>query len=363
MPRHRSARTRVDRGIYRDADGYEVVANVGTRTKAKRFALEAELADLRAWQDQARQALRQTAPAPGRRGATLASDITRYIDQVKTLASWKELRAELRAWTALYGHLPRRRITPELVRKARVAWRAIGVAPKTVNNRVSALRRMWRTLDVVPGSPPPVTPCDGLRALPVPRVRKTPITPDVILAVYRALLAQERRGRLRSAKTRARFMVLATTGVRPSELMRARPEDLSLETTPPYWITRDGKGGRRASALPLNREMVEAWKVFVGASAWGPYETSAFARTLRAAGWPSGVRPYRLRSTVGIELSTRGIDLADVAGWLGHTDLGTTRADYVPVLSPRMLEATERLAGRVAWPAEEEEEGEGGAVH
>lgn len=359
MPRHRSARTRVDRGIYRDADGYEVVANVGRRSKAKRFPLEVDLSAMRAWQDQARQALRQTGPGSGRRGGTLAGDIDRFIAQVKTLASWKELRAELRAWTALYGeHLPRRRLTPELVRQARVAWAEQGVAPKTINNRVSALRRLWRTLDAVPGAPAPVTPCDGLRALVVPRVRKTPITPDVILAVYRQLLAQERRGRLRTARTRARFMVLVTTGVRPSELMRARPEDLSLEATPPYWITRDGKGGRRASALPLNREMVEAWTVFVAADAWGPYETSAFARTLRSAGWPADVRPYRLRSTVGIELSSRGIDLADVAGWLGHTDIRTTRADYVPVLSPRMLEATERLAGRVTWPA-----GDDDAVH
>ncbi len=177
-----------------------------------------------------------------------------------------------------------------------------------------------------------------------------PVTPDLIVRVYRHLLRAERAGTLRTARTRARFMVLATTGVRPSELMRAVPADLSLDTDPPYWLTRDGKGGRRASALPLNAEMLEAWKVFIRADAWGPYETSAFARTLRSAGWPADVRPYRLRSSVGIELSTRGIDLADVAGWLGHADLDTTRADYVPVLAPRMIDATQRIAGRLSWP-------------
>jgi integrase len=361
MPRHRSPRTRVERGIYRDAAGYEVVAHVGARRKARRYPRDTPLATMRAWQDATRLALRTTpAPRPTARSApTLAADVDRYIAQVRTLVSWRELRAELRAWVRLAPQGLRRQLTPEVVRRARVTWLDAGVSPKTINHRVAALRRMIRTLDAVPGAPLPVTPCDGLRRLPVPRVPKIPITPDVILRVYRALLARERQGVLRTAKTRARYMVLATTGVRPSELMRAQPEDLSLDTTPPYWLTRDGKGGRRASALPLNPEMLEAWRVFVAAGAWGRYETSAFARTLRAAGWPADVRPYRLRATVGIELSARGIDLADVAGWLGHTDLDTTRADYVPVLAPRMVQAMQTLAGRVVWPTREED----GPVH
>lgn len=144
--------------------------------------------------------------------------------------------------------------------------------------------------------------------------------------------------------------MLATTGVRPSELMRAEPADVVLDADPPYWLTRDGKGGRRASGVPLNDEMVTAWRVFHVAQAWGRYETSAFARTLRHAGWPADVPPYRLRASVGIALSSQGVDLADVAGWLGHRDLVTTRTSYVPVLAPRMREATARLAGRVVWP-------------
>jgi len=358
MPRHRSARTRIDRGIYQDAQGFEVVVCVARRTKAKRFPLGTSLATMRAWQDEARPALRTAAPSAPR-GGSLAADVDRYLAQVQTLVSWRELRSELRAWVALYGERPRAQLTPAHVRTARVTWQRAGVAARTINHRVEALRRLTRTLDHVPGRPAPVTPCDGLRPLTVPRVPKVPITPDIIVAVYVELLRRERVGLLRTAKTRARFMVLATTGVRPSELMRARPEDLSLETDPPYWLTRDGKGGRRASALPLNTEMLEAWRVFVAAAAWGPYETSAFARTLRAAGWPADVRPYRLRSTVGIELSSRGIDLADVAGWLGHSDLATTRADYVPILAPRMVEAMQRIAGRVVWPRE----GDQGPVH
>jgi integrase len=64
------------------------------------------------------------------------------------------------------------------------------------------------------------------------------------------------------------------------------------------------------------------------------------------------VRPYRLRSTVGITLSELGVDLADVSAWLGHTDLETTRAHYVPVLDPRIVAAAKRLEGRLGWGEE-----------
>ena len=104
---------------------------------------------------------------------------------------------------------------------------------------------------------------------------------------------------------------------------------------------------RRLSALPLNADMVAAWRLFVRVEAWGTYETSAFARTLRAAGWPADVPPYRLRATVGMALSERGIDFADVGGWLGHTDLDTTRTHYVPLIDARMQRATDALAGRL----------------
>lgn len=163
-PRRRGARVTIEPGIYRDARGYETVARVGTtRQKARRWPLGTDLAEMRAWLDDTRAALRRVAPDAGTRG-TLRADVARYIDQVKTLASWRELRAELRAWIALYGHLPRRSITPAQIRQAQVRWTQAGVAPRTVNHRCDALRRMWRTLDGRPGLPPPPCPARSCRA-------------------------------------------------------------------------------------------------------------------------------------------------------------------------------------------------------
>jgi site-specific recombinase XerD len=59
------------------------------------------------------------------------------------------------------------------------------------------------------------------------------------------------------------------------------------------------------------------------------------------------------RHSVALELGERGIDLGDVQGWLGHKHVTTTRKFYAPVLSSRLKQASETLAGRFAgWEPE-----------
>jgi hypothetical protein len=60
---------------------------------------------------------------------------------------------------------------------------------------------------------------------------------------------------------------------------------------------------------------------------------------------------------VALELGERGIDLADVSAVLGHKDIVTTRKHYAPVLSSRLKDASERLAGRFGgWNVEDNSE-------
>jgi hypothetical protein len=140
-------------------------------------------------------------------------------------------------------------------------------------------------------------------------------------------------------------MVRAATGRRPVEIMRALPEDVDLERR--IWRVRDAKGGW-SEGLYLNDDMLEAWRVFAEADAWGAFNTGSMAEVLRAAGWPEGIRPYNLRHSIGMGLSELGHDLADVGGWLGHSDPRTTRSAYVPVLHSRMQRLSESLSGRLA---------------
>jgi integrase len=174
------------------------------------------------------------------------------------------------------------------------------------------------------------------------------VDPAIVVRVAKQLEAREKKGLIRDAKTRARFMVLAACGRRPSEVMRTQRSDVDLVRR--VWTVRDGKGGE-SPGVYLNNDMLAAWRVFVKAKAWGTFETSSFAKVLRSAGWPKAVRPYNLRHTVGISLSEAGVDLADIQAHMGHKRIATTRKFYVPVLSSRMEAASRLLEGRLGWGA------------
>ncbi len=337
MPR--TPRRRIATGIYRDKYSLTVVV------RGQERAIDPDCTRAEAIHER-KEFERELAKVDKVGRGTLAADEKRYEKLIKHLADWRARRAEIRAWVKEIGPLRRRRIKREHILEIRTRWLQKKVAPKTINNRVSALRHLFHLLD---GDDVP-TPCDRLPALPVHRVPAVHIDSKIILDVDKALQENERRGWLRDAKTRARFRVLASTGVRPSELKRAKPTDVDLQRR--VWTVRDGKGGFRPG-LYLTDDMLGAWRLFIQAKAWGPFNTGSYVRRLRSAGWPKNIRPYQLRHTVGITLSERGIDLSDVQQVLGHKRIETTRKHYVPVLHSRMQRAGETLEGRLPWDAED----------
>jgi integrase len=317
-------------GIYRDASGHQ---------REIRFPPFTRLADIRDDLEKAKRKSRGSgAINPAARG-TLNHAIDKWNGLEQHLASWRERRAELRAWAALYGERPLRAIRDADVRSAMGIWTQAGIAPKTIRNRLWTLRHLYRLI-LGPDADSPVDHVD-----PPAKVRRiiNPTPTSKILEVYAKLLDFEKSGRLRDQKTRARFMVRAASGRRPVEIMRAEPEDVDLERR--IWRVRDAKGGW-SEGLYLNDDLLAAWKLFAESDAWGEFNTGSMAEVLRHAGWPEGVRPYNLRHSAGIALSELGVDLADVAGWLGQTDVRTTRGAYVPILGGRMERAGRLLEGR-----------------
>jgi integrase len=113
--------------------------------------------------------------------------------------------------------------------------------------RCQTLRHWYHPLE---GERAP-TPVDGVKPLPVPN------SPKILVpaAVFRTVAAN-----LTEAKTRARFQVIASTGVRPAELKRAEPSDVDLDRR--VWIVRAAKGGE-PRAFWLNDDMVAAWEAFL----------------------------------------------------------------------------------------------------
>jgi site-specific recombinase XerD len=317
-------------GIYRGADG---------KPKEVRFPPYTPIREIRARLEDLKAKAKGSGRVVTDRG-TLNYAINRWNGLEQHLASWKERRAELRAWARLYGDKRLSQITADDVRLAMSLWTRQGRAPKTIRNRLWTLGHLFRVLH----GPNFSTPVDDVD--PPAKVRQiiTPVDPTTILSVYQRLLEHERQGILRDAKSRARFMVLAATGRRPSEIMRTQPDDVDFGQR--TWRVRDGKGGW-SEGLFLNDDMLAAWQAFAEADAWGEYNTGSLAKVLRFAGWPAGIRPYQLRHSIGISLSESGHDLADVGGWLGHTDVRTTRSAYVPIRNSRMQRLSQSLDGRL----------------
>lgn len=358
----RGRRKRIAKGIYEDRYGRSGIVSIRGEPKELRFPPYTPLKTIREGMDDYKRKHRGSGRVATARG-TLAHAVDAWEGQETHLASWRERRAELRAWVALYGDVRLSALDAEDIRRAIGIWTVAKVAPKTIRNRLWSLKHLYK----ITLGPDAETPVDHVS--PPAKVRHVinPTPVETILTVYRNLLQMEthegytvngKTHRLRDAKTRARFMVRASTGRRPCEIMRAQPDDvdLSLRT----WRVRDAKGGW-SEGIYLNDDMLVAWRVFAAAKAWGDFNTGSQAEVVRAAGWPSErdargrytSRPYNLRHSVGIALGELGHDLADIGAQLGQTDIQTTRSHYVPILNSRMQRMSEAMAGRLSgWVVE-----------
>lgn len=341
MPRGK--RFRIAKGIYRDAYGLAVVVSVGHRSREKRFPFQTSLADLKKEQHKIRTDLLEDDDRPAK--GTLASAAPKYLKLVKYLAlsTWRGRKCEIDAWVDQCGPLPLSKITKETVLKARNAWLEEKIAPKTINNRLGALRHLYHTL----GRSDSPTPCDDIPKLATVQQPPEPVAAALVAKIAKQLVTRVTAGDEEPA-TLARFLVLTSTGVRPSELGRAEAADLNLERG--YWRVRTGKGGFR-TPMPLNADMVAAWTYFASVDAWGAFDVSDYDKRLYLAGWPTTIPPYQARHTFGWDLSEAGVDLADIQLLLGHRDIKTTRTHYVGPIVKRLANATQAVNQRLGWAA------------
>lgn len=333
MPR--TPRRRIGEGIYVDRYSLTAQVRVNGRTREKAFPRDEPTAAIQKWRAQERARLLDEAPAPGARG-TFAGDVRAYLARAASRpASLASKRSELRAWAARFGTRPRHRITPADIDTAIASWLEAGVAPKTVVNRCRTLRHLFVTLA---DDRRARTPLDNVHLPTVPERRPAFVDAATIAAV-------EIRLRAGRPIDRARYMVLVSTGIRPSQLGRVTRTDVDLERG--LVVLAGGKGGRPI-VYALNADMRAAWRAFVDADAFGPIDTSRLVRICRRAGWPAGVRLYNAKHSIGIELVERGADLADIQQWFGHTSPGMTRT-YTGMPIARLRDMAARLDGRLGW--------------
>jgi integrase len=330
-------RRRLARGIYQDAYGRSVIYHAHGRPIETRFPIDKPLDVLQRWRKrQLGQAAERTPRDP--RGS-LARDIVAYLKRLKGRPGFKAERSHLRAWLIALGNVRRWTITPERAALVVADWRQAGYAARTIRHRVRVLEALWHALE----GPKAETPVDDLTLPPKPKPRPVAVPDVTIGAVALELRKHEIARTLRDGKTRARFLVLATTGKRPAEVMRAQRGDVDLERR--VWYTRTAKGGINTEVL-LNDEQLAAWGLFVAAQAWGPYDSRSFAKTVQRCGWPKGIRPYQLRASTVQVLRRRGGDPSDVQETLGHTSIETGRAFYYAATVEQQAAISARLDDR-----------------
>lgn len=330
MPR--TPRRRLAKGVYVDKYSLTGVVSVGGKSIERAFERGTPIKDIQRWREEERVRRRYAAPKTPARG-TLAADVPIYLERMrKRPASLGQRASELKPWIARFGTLARDAITPRMIDETMAAWLAEGIAPKTVRNRCATLRHLYVTMA---DDRRARTPFDNIDRPTVQKRRPAYVAPETIRAVAERL----------TGKDRARFMVLAATGIRPSQMKRLTPADVDLVRR--LVLIPGGKGG-----LPivhaLNSDMVAAWRAFARANAWGPYHASGFAKRCRRAGWPPGVRVYNAKHSLGIELAEKGAEMADIQAWFGHTSDATTKI-YTGVPIARMRRIAEQLDGRLGW--------------
>jgi integrase/recombinase XerD len=166
------------------------------------------------------------------------------------------------------------------------------------------------------------------------------------------LLAQPDAASPRGLRDRALVEVLYATGLRVSELLALRANDLHLDGG---YLTCTGKG-RKQRLVPLGDQAI-AWLVRYQREArpqllhgrTSPYifvnargtalSRSGFWRILRGYGRAAGITrpisPHVLRHSFATHLLERGADLRAIQMMLGHADLSTTQI-YTHVLEARL---------------------------
>ena len=254
-----------------------------------------------------------------------------------------ERRRQLEWWAARLGHLRRDAIAPADVRAALAELRQTHAA-STCNHYRQALFSLYRTL----GGRDAPNPLQDVKPFTSPAPEARGLSYYVVQRILATMSDQGSarvKGNPRAAASAAkvRCRVLAFTGLRPSELMRYRPEHWNRSTQ--TLVVYTGKGGRTRT-IPLSAPAAEALADLEAVGAIGPFSTSSVRRAfIRAAERIGihGVRPYDLRHSYATALYRVAGDTRLVKDVLGHSDTRMTERYTLGHVPEAMRLATSRF--------------------
>lgn len=235
---------------------------------------------------------------------------------------------------------------------------AEGRSPRSVARLVACLRGFYKYVAVSRGLPE--NAADDLQSPRAWQVLPKFLTVDEVEALLNAPDLSTPRG----LRDRAFIELLYATGLRVSELVNLRPQDLNLEAG---YLTCTGKG-RKQRIVPCGEEAAQ-WlgrylrdarpalargrasaRLFVNARGGGPGMTRmGIWKVLKAygiqVGIARGLSPHVLRHSFATHLLERGADLRAIQMMLGHANLSTTQI-YTHILDARLKSLYERFHPR-----------------
>lgn len=216
-----------------------------------------------------------------------------------------------------------------------------GNCTRTRNNRLSALRAFFRYVSF--SEPALALHCQRVLAIPAKRYDRRPVeflTQEETAALVAAPDSRTWIGR----RDRALLLVAVQTGLRNSEIISLRLQDVELGTG--AHVRCLGKG-RKMRCTPLRPDVALILKEWLSESGGAPNDpvfpssrgtylsTDALQRLVvrHAASarkrCPSltgkTVTPHTLRHSAAMDLLRRGVDLTVIALWLGHESTETTQ--------------------------------------
>ena len=232
-----------------------------------------------------------------------------------------------------------------------------GRSPKSVARAVACFRGFYRFL-VVSGRRDD-NPAADVRA---PRAWKT-LPKSLSSEEIDRLLGAPDTTQPRGLRDRALIELFYATGLRVSEMVGLRQQDLNLESG---YLTCTGKG-RKQRLVPIGDE-ASAWltrylkegrpallkrrasaKLFVNARGGSSLTRVGFWKIVkehgRHAGLPRTLSPHVLRHSFATHLLERGADLRAIQMMLGHSDLSTTQI-YTHILEARLRAVYDRFHPR-----------------
>jgi integrase/recombinase XerD len=232
-----------------------------------------------------------------------------------------------------------------------------GRSPRSVARAVACVRGFYKFLTL--HRHVPFNPADDLAAPRAWNVLPKFLSVDEVDQLIEAPDTTTPSG----LRDRALIEVLYATGLRVSELVALRPQDLHLDQG---YLTTMGKG-RKERIVPLG-DVAAEWvakymregrpvllgrrsspRLFVNARGGDGLTRVGFWKILKGYGRQVGlarqVSPHVLRHSFATHLLERGADLRAIQLMLGHADLSTTQI-YTHVLAARLRSLYDRYHPR-----------------